>query len=129
MCFKQEFHLSQFNRKDERHFCKVCVERKTKEGTPYECRKCFFWKAAEAFDERNLARHHCRICQDCVERRQCRSCKEEKEQELKEEEEGKQKGRSGKEKEKFERRRKVLEKEGEERAGRRFPRTSRLVRA
>ena len=81
MCYKQEFHLSQFNRKDERHFCRVCVERKAKEGTPYECRKCFFWKAAEAFDERNLARHYYRICQDCVERRQCRSCMEDKQQE------------------------------------------------
>ena len=29
-CYKQEFHLSQFNRKDERHYCKVCVEQKAK---------------------------------------------------------------------------------------------------
>ena len=31
-CYKQEFHLSQFNRKDKRHYCKLCVEHKAKQA-------------------------------------------------------------------------------------------------
>ena len=31
-CFKQEFQLSQFNRKDGRHYCQVCADRRKKEG-------------------------------------------------------------------------------------------------
>ena len=70
--------LSQFNRKDERHYCKVCVARKAREGTPYECRVCYFWKTEGSFDDRNLARHYYRVCMDCIEKRRCRLCGEDK---------------------------------------------------
>ena len=73
-CFKDEFLLSQWNRKDEKHRCTACVEKKREEGTPFECMNCFLWKSASAFDEKNLQRYVHRVCVDCIEKRACIEC-------------------------------------------------------
>ena len=71
--FKQDFQLTQWNRKDGRHSCKDCVEKKKKEGTPYECMQCHFWKVEEAFEAESIGyRHFRRICKDCEEKSLCR---------------------------------------------------------
>ena len=36
-CFKDEFLLSQWNRKDDMHRCIQCMEKKREAGTPFEC--------------------------------------------------------------------------------------------
>ena len=49
------------------------MEKKKKEGTPYECMQCHFWKVEEAFDAESIGyRHFRRICKDCEEKRLCR---------------------------------------------------------
>ena len=66
-------NLTQWNRKDGRHSCKDCVEKKKKEGTPYECMQCHFWKVEEAFEAESIGyRHFRRICKDCEEKSLCR---------------------------------------------------------
>ena len=69
--FKPKFSLSQWNRKDERHFCVTCLKGMERAGTPMECTTCQQWKPANAFDEKNQLRHVYRTCIDCVETRQC----------------------------------------------------------
>jgi len=74
--FKDTFLPGQWNRKDERRFCKACVEQKTKEGTPYECLTCHFWKAGEAFSDEQRSKYVHRHCMDCVEKRKCIECEQ-----------------------------------------------------
>ena len=81
--WKDEFALSQWNRKDEKHVCKECMSKKAAAGTPVECMgACGLWKAATAFTEENLRKTARRVCKDCAqhERRQCKACGECKEQ-------------------------------------------------
>ena len=49
---KQDYHLCEWNKDNERGNCKDCIKRRTKEGTPYECNNCYEWFCKEAFDER-----------------------------------------------------------------------------
>ena len=73
-CFKDEFLLSQWNRKDEMHRCNACLDKQREAGTPFECTTCFQWKAAAAFDEQNMRRYAHRVCVDCIEKRVCIAC-------------------------------------------------------
>ena len=74
MVFKSDFQLGQFNRKDNRHCCKTCVEKKKAAGTPFECTSCHLRKSEAAFamkDSRQFFWSH-RVCNDCDEKRICR---------------------------------------------------------
>jgi len=73
--WKDDFALSQWNRKDEKHFCQECVAKKAASGTPMECMgACGLWKSAAVFSSENLAKTLHRVCIDCVERRLCETC-------------------------------------------------------
>jgi hypothetical protein len=74
--FKPMFAPQQWTRNSRQPYCKQCVERKKREGTPLQCNACFLWKTETAFEVRN--RHpnciNTRICCDCEERRRCKRC-------------------------------------------------------
>ena len=72
--FQQGFLIGQWNRKDQRHCCKSCLETKKEEGTPYECKQCLLWKSADAFGDASLLCSTHRICKDCDEKRKCKKC-------------------------------------------------------
>ena len=79
--FKDDFALSQWRRKDEKHFCIACVGKKITAGTPLECLgACGLWKAATAFTTENAKKTVHRVCKDCEgqERRRCQECELEK---------------------------------------------------
>ena len=74
-CFKPQFALSQWLRKDGFPSCRECVKKKADAGTPFECTNCRFWKSAEAFYEDDLNdRKQRRVCRDCIEERVCHVC-------------------------------------------------------
>ena len=74
--FKDEYLLTQWNRKDKRRHCKPCMETLKKAGTPFECNVCNLWKAVTDLDvemqHQRLTVH--RKCSQCTERRQCKKC-------------------------------------------------------
>ena len=79
--FKDEFALSQWNRKDGRRFCSECIQVKVKSVTPLECLSgCGLWKPLLAFSDDNAKKRVHRICKDCAqqERRICQSCQRQK---------------------------------------------------
>ena len=71
---KEEYAALQWNRKDNKRFCKLCVERKEKEGTPFQCTNCGIWKTVEAFakGKQHANNAQSRVCKDCVVLRRCR---------------------------------------------------------
>ena len=74
-CFKPQFTLSQWLRKDGFPSCRECVKKKADAGTTFECTNCHFWKSAEAFYEDDLNdRKQRRVCRDCNEERVCHVC-------------------------------------------------------
>ena len=73
-CFKDEFRLSQWNRKDNMQRCNACIDQQCEAGTPFECMNCFHWKSVNALDEKNLHRRVHRVCVDCIETRACLEC-------------------------------------------------------
>ena len=73
---KDSFLPSQWNRKDERCFCKACVAQKMEEEIPYECLTCHFWKAGGAFSDQQQRSYAHRRCMDCVEKRKCKDCEQ-----------------------------------------------------
>lgn len=70
--FKDEFALSQWNRKDKRRFCKPCVQRFVCAGTPLECMICSRWKHEDAFTNEDRLVRVRRVCMDCVDVRLCK---------------------------------------------------------
>ena len=79
MHFKDDFALSQWNRKDGRHLCKQCVAHKTNAGVPLECVEgCGLWKSAAALSHEDLRKTLHRVCVDSVEWRHCKACGETK---------------------------------------------------
>ena len=78
--FKDHFGQAQWNRKDEFFFCKACVNNKEEQGTPYRCNTCGLWKATDAFPEcyRQFQSLTTRVCENCIERRQCCVCGKQK---------------------------------------------------
>jgi hypothetical protein len=79
--YKDAFQVGQWNREDKISFCKVCVERKKTEKTPFRCNNCGVWKSEDSFPKeyRTNWSLRTRVCTECEERRRCRGkCKEAK---------------------------------------------------
>ena len=74
--FKSDFAASQWSRKDQRHHCKTCVQKKIRQGTPLECTSCHMWQAETAFDEAERKRGNVvhRTCSECTQKRPCKAC-------------------------------------------------------
>ena len=73
--FKDEFAASQWNRKDERHYCKNCIRHKISAGVPLECTGgCNLWKAEVAFSPEEMKKTVRRVCIDCSAQQQCGAC-------------------------------------------------------
>ena len=49
---KQDYHLCEWNKDEERGNCIQCIKRRIKDGAPYECNECLEWFCKEAFDEK-----------------------------------------------------------------------------
>ena len=76
---KQDYHLCEWNKDNERGNCKDCIKRRTKQGAPFECNNCYEWFCKEAFEEhqRDHKSTHTRVCVGCRETRACVVCGEE----------------------------------------------------
>ena len=74
--FKENFTQAQWSRKDKLRCCTACIKEKEKQGTPCRCNSCGLWKSKEAFPEkyRHPQSLTTRVCDDCIERRQCAAC-------------------------------------------------------
>ena len=69
MHFMEDCALSQWNRKDGRHFCKQCVAHKTNAGVPFKCMEgCGHWKFAAALSPEELRKTLHRVCIDCADK-------------------------------------------------------------
>ena len=81
LVFKDGFLATQWSRKDALSCCKKCLEKKKEAGTPFQCSRCFFWKAPDSFRFKQLYSWlpH-RVCADCVDVRQCNKCQVAKEE-------------------------------------------------
>ena len=58
--------------------CFLCVERRTDMGQPFECNNCLRWLPEESFNgnQRGFRSTHTRVCDKCLERRECINCKQ-----------------------------------------------------
>ena len=71
--YKEAFAAGQWNRNDRISFCKECVTRKAREGTPYRCNTCERWKSEQCYAKQalNSSCLQSRVCTACVEKRLC----------------------------------------------------------
>ena len=56
--------------------CMMCLAAHKADNCPCQCTTCFRWRPEAAFPEnkRGWQSSHNRVCEDCIERRQCKSC-------------------------------------------------------
>ena len=73
---KQEYHLCEWHKDNERGNCKACIAQRIKDGAPLECNTCNEWLCKEAFEphQRDHQSTHTRICINCLETRKCINC-------------------------------------------------------
>ena len=70
--YKEDFAPSQWNRRDSRHYCQKCVKTRVQQGTPLECLKCYKWKSEAEFSEDQRQNRKHRVCEGCIDRRECK---------------------------------------------------------
>ena len=72
--YKDAYSPGQWNRSDGLSFCRECVSRKDREGTPYRCNACERWKSERCFASQalNVNCLQTRVCTACVEKRRCK---------------------------------------------------------
>ena len=75
--FKGAFQPQQWNRKDHLRFCRQCIGRYEKVGTPHRCNTCGLWKETTAFPAEywHAQSLTTRVCTTCEETRACTACK------------------------------------------------------
>ena len=76
--YEHEYSTSDWGKKENRGNCFLCIDQRTADGLPFECNAFCRWKAKEAFLKHQLLAQstHTRICDECLERRECIVCKE-----------------------------------------------------
>ena len=96
--YKHEYGTSAWGKKDKRGNCFLCIDQRIADGLPFECNTCFKWKAKEVFLKHQLLAQsqHTRVCDECLERRECIVCKEINSEQLLHQANGKKSGKRDK---------------------------------
>ena len=82
--YKHDCCTSEWGKRDKCGNRLHCIDRRTADGLPFECNNCLQWKAKEAFLQHQLraVSTHTRVCDQCLERRECILCKEHNSEQL-----------------------------------------------